>query len=195
MSNDGAVDQFFKVLNDSTFTNHHNVDYLTGKVFCAEDASHKFPCVGITDHGPQYIGTANVAELFRQLFTTFPDLTLTPLHGAPRLESPAKYSPKTIGVQTTLTGRHHAKWFPPGHQFFSPPLSNIHPDKVHTMAIPACAIFSIDDHDRISSLALYLDRYRMMQQLTPHDAKNASLADATTVSAQGRRITISIDVG
>ena len=196
MSNDAALDDFFKVLNDPESANHHDVDYLTSKVFCAEDAQHKRPCVGITDHGPQYVGTGQVAELFRQLFKTFPDMALTVVPGAPRLDSRSKYSPRTTAVQTTLSGTHAAKWFPQGHQFYSPPLSNIHPDKVHAMKIPACAVFSFDDHERISHLAIYLDRYRMMQQLTPHDGKSSSQLDGPAISmALGKRITITIDVG
>lgn len=196
MSSDASTAEFFKVLNDAAFTGHHDVDYLMSKVFCAEDAQRKVPCVGITDHGPQYVGAADVAELFRQLFTTFPDLTLTPVPGAPGLESPPKYSPKTIGLQTTLTGTHLAPWFPLGHRFFSPPLSNIHPDKVHTMKVPACAVFTVDDRDRVSRLAIYLDRYRMKQQLTPSDTKAIQAGDAPAGNvAQGSRITITIDVG
>jgi hypothetical protein len=189
MSNGSGAEEFLKVLNEIGGPHHHDVDFLTKDVFCKEDASRKIPSVGITEHGPQYVGTAQVAELFRQLFTTFPDLTLAALPGAPWLESPPKHAPKTVGIQTVLAGTHLAKWFPQGHQFYSPPLSNIHPDKVHHMKIPAFCVFTLDDRGRVSNLAIYLDRYRMMQQLTPSDAKNPPSTDATP----GKRITITIE--
>ncbi|HEY1943862.1 MAG TPA: hypothetical protein VGH40_17260 [Roseiarcus sp.] len=193
MSSGAGPNEFFEVLSDPKSPHHHDVDYLIGHVFSAEDGSRKVPSVGITEHGPQYVGKAHVAELFQQLFTTFPDLTLTPLAGAPWLESPGGDSPRTVGVQAVLAGRHHAKWFPQGHQFYSPPLSNIHPDKVHTMKVPAFAVFTLDGEDRISQLALYLDRYRMMQQLTPSDAKNAPVDGSTVNVSAGKRITITIE--
>jgi hypothetical protein len=190
MSNTDTLNNFFKVLNDPAFANFHNVQHLMGHVFCANDTQRKTPCVGITDHGPQYVGTAQVAELFDQLFTTFPDLALTPVSGAPLLHSPTDYPHKTIGIQTTLTGHHLAEWFPRGHRFFSPPLSDIHPDKVHHMKIPACAVFTFDDGHRICQLAIYLDRYRMMQQLTPATSTASSTGSGAYA---GKRITITIE--
>jgi hypothetical protein len=35
------------------------------------------------------------------------------------------------------------------------------------MKIPACAVFTFDAGNKITRLAIYLDRYRMMRQLTP----------------------------
>jgi hypothetical protein len=35
------------------------------------------------------------------------------------------------------------------------------------MEIPAFAVFSFDDDNKITSLQIYLDRYKMQQQLTP----------------------------
>lgn len=166
MSNDVTLDEFFTILNDSlSAASYHNVSQLMSQVFCAENPQKTIPAVGITDHGPQFIGKDSVAELFGQLFKTFPDMELTPVRGAPRLYSQG--DPKTIGIQTTLAGAHQEEWFPRGHKNYSPPLSGIHPDKHHVMKIPACAVFTFDDSGKVTRLAIYLDRYRMMRQLTP----------------------------
>jgi hypothetical protein len=193
MSNDDTLKTFFEIFNDDASTKHHDARQLMSAVFCADNARHKLPCVGVTDHGPQYVGAADVAELFQKLFTTFPEITLEPLRHAPYLYSKDK---KTIAVQASLKGRHHADWFPPGHKFYSPPLSNIHPDKVHIMDIPACAVFTFDDSERVARLAIYLDRYRMQQQLTtgaPAHAGVGATAGAAATAGSGKRITITIE--
>jgi hypothetical protein len=193
MSIDTTVDGFFAVLNDLTSANYHDVNHLM-TLFCADDVPNKNPGVGITDYGPQFIGVAQVTELFNQLFTTFPDVALTPLPGAPRLYSPSDYLPKTIGVQTTLTGNQIFPWFPKDKfpNFFSSPLSDIHPDKYQVMKVPACAIFTFDDHSLICRLAIYLDRYRMMRQLTPATMTAAAIEQIISTT-QGKRVTITID--
>ena len=62
------------------------------------------------------------------------------------------------------------------------------------MSIPACAVFSFDDDGMLMHMAIYLDRYRMMRQLTPAPAAASTTSTATTVtSPHGRRITITID--
>jgi hypothetical protein len=167
--NDPTLDDFFNVLNNVSDTNYHSSTYLTTSVFCAEVGSPPtLPAVGITDHGPNFQGTADVKLLFDQLFTSFPDVALAPLSGAPRLYSTDGF---TIGIQTTLTGTQKDKWFKhaTGGQkdHYSPPLSDIKPDKIHVMVIPACAVFNFDNSNLITRLWLYLDRYRMQQQLTP----------------------------
>jgi len=164
MSNEASLDDFLKVINEPTSANYHDINYLTNQLFCADDPARKVPGVGITDYGPQFIGKSEVVELFRQLFKSFPDLEMTEARGAPRLFSE---DDNTIGIQTTLSGMHAAEWFPRGHIYFSPPLSGIHPDKHHVMKVPACAVFTFDANNKICRLAIYLDRYRMMRQLTP----------------------------
>lgn len=164
MSNDTTLDDFFKVLNEPGFANYHDVNYLTNQLFCADDPPRKAPGVGITDYGPQFVGKAEVVVLFGQLFKSFPDLELTEARGAPRLYSK---DGNTIGFQCTLSGAHAEEWFPRGNKYFSPPLSGIHPDKHHVMKVPTCAVFTFDANNRICRLAIYLDRYRMMRQLTP----------------------------
>ena len=191
---DATLSDFLNVLNlPSSPSTYHNVNYLMSDVFCAGDPQNKIPCVGITDHGPQFTGVQQVSTLFSQLFTTFPDMALLPLTGAPRLYSPEDYRPRTIGLQTTLTGTHLDRWFTHGRHY-SPPLSDIHPDGLHLMSIPACAVFSFDDDGMLMHMAIYLDRYRMMRQLTPAPAAASTASTATTVtSPHGRRITITID--
>lgn len=164
MSNDTTLNEFFKVLNEPDFAHYHDVKYLTNQLFCADDPPHKAPGVGITDYGPQFVGRSEVAELFSQLFKSFPDLELMKARGAEPLYSK---DGKTIAIQCTLSGAHVEEWFPRGHKYFSPPLSGIHPDRHHVMRIPTCAVFTFDAKHRVCRLAIYLDRYRMMRQLTP----------------------------
>lgn len=84
MSNDATLDTFFKVLNDTTFANYHDVGYLLKNVFCADNpaVNPQYPCCGITDHGPQFIGAANISILFNELFTSFSSFASTPPVGA-----------------------------------------------------------------------------------------------------------------
>lgn len=190
---DETLTDFLKVLNNVLSpTIYHNVNYLMDKVFCGDDPQNKIPSVGITDHGPQFIGQQQVSDLFQQLFRSFPDLALTPLPGAPRLYSPGDYLPKTIGIQVTLTGTHLERWFQRPNPHFSPPLSDIHPDKLQFMSVPACAVFSFDDDGCLMHLAIYLDRYRMAQQLTPASASSEA---GSVRTAHGKRVTITIDEG
>jgi hypothetical protein len=194
-TNDGTLDNFFGILNNPASPAYHNATQLMIQVFCPDNPQQGVPCAGITDYGPQYVGAGEVGDLFNQLFTTFPDLALTPVPGSPRLYSPSDYSPKTIGEQVTLTGTQTGKWFARDHKFYSPPLSDIHPDRVHVMRISACGVFSFDSASRVTRMAIYLDRYRMMQQLTPFVAGTPPAVSPTVSAAQGKRITITIDGG
>jgi hypothetical protein len=168
---DDTLAEYFRVLNDASSGTgvYHDVDHLMKRVFCPDNTSKKIPSVGITDHGPQFIGAPHVKTLFTQLFTTFPNLSLDPEPNAPYLYSPSNYPTLTIAIQTTLRGTHDKEWFPKGDPHYSPPLSDIHPDRLHLMSIPACAVFSFDANAKVTHLAIYLDRYRMMRQLKPAD--------------------------
>ncbi len=188
MSDDATLDLFFGILNDPALPAYHDVDQLMKQVFCAEVANPTpppdvFPCVGITDHGPQFDGAAEVKDLFERLFGAFPDMAWTPVPGAPRLYSKNDYSPKTIGSQIMVWGTHKGDWFEKGHKHYSPPLSDIHPDKVHLMRVPACAVFAFDAKHRIRQLALYMDRHRMKEQLTP--AKTVDISEVISLLVKG----------
>lgn len=167
---DRTLDDFLKGLNDSDFPHHHDVDWLMGSVFCpdnkAANQKERLPTVGITDHGPNFYGEADVAGLWKQVFTTWHDFALTPIAGSPRLYSPESQSgaPRKIAIQTWLTGTHHENWFGVGHPHHSPPLSDIEATGKRTN-LPACAVFTFDGSGRIVHMAIYLDRYRMAQQL------------------------------
>jgi len=151
--------------------------YLMTDVFCQQQPLPNIgPAVGITDFGPHFIGAVDVKLLFDALFSTFNNLVLLPqiseigqipVISSQRLYSPEGVEPSTIGVQTVLAGTHVKPWFDSTSPHYSPPLSNIRHDKVHKMEIPAFAVFSFDDDNKITSLQIYLDRYKMQQQLTP----------------------------
>jgi hypothetical protein len=123
------------------------------------------PMVGITSYGPQFIGYSAVQRLFRQLIATFNPLQLTPQ--GPNTQWLFNSDSSVIGVQVTLTGLHVGSWFAANTPYFSPPLSNIVPDKTRSLDLDACAVFYFDNATHlIKQISIYFDRYLMQQQLT-----------------------------
>jgi hypothetical protein len=72
------------------------------------------------------------------------------------------------------------------------------------MKIPACMVFTLDGHHKIQQLAIYMDRYKMMDELAPKEwttirlpstrSAMAGTASVTeTKTTQGMRVTITID--
>jgi len=159
---DATLDAFFEIL-DPLGGQYQNLNNLMNNVFCPNTGM--LPWVGISRYGPQFEGAPAVRQLFRQLFVTFPNAALTEV--TPRFYCPGGGStpPTGIAVQTTLSGTQKALWFqtPPA---FSPPLSNITPDGLHSMHVDACAVVFFDGNDKITQLSLYFDRYLLSQQLT-----------------------------
>jgi hypothetical protein len=93
------------------------------------------PSVGITSYGPQFIGYSAVQRLFRQLFSTFKPLKLTPQGANPDWLFNADSS--IIGVQMNLSGLQVGTWFASGTPYYSPPLSNIVPDGMRSIDLDA----------------------------------------------------------
>jgi hypothetical protein len=156
-------------------------------VFFCTDAMGP-PSVGITSHGPNFVSVTAVTLLFNQLFTSFPDLTLTEQNGyTPRLYS-ATGTP-TISVTTTLQGSYQSLWFSKDKNkkdkdsHFSKPLSDIapQPKSPQTTSIPAIAIFALNVTNAaaplITQLSVYMDRYRFEADLKP-GADNSGLTAA-----------------
>jgi hypothetical protein len=183
-TNDQVLTTFLNVLTVPAGGGHHNiandVNTLMNQVFCVDNGAagkHALPCVAITEHGhlqgPGFFGVADVTRLFTQLFTSFPDVALTPISGL-RLYSPQGYAPNTIAVQADLIGSYQVKWFPkihppsvPGH--YSPPLSDLNPapnPPYKKASIPAAAVFEFDNNNRVTQLAIYMDRYRFVPNLS-----------------------------
>ena len=163
MTADATLDAFFDILDPSDAQYKHLND-LMNNVFCPNTGT--LPWVGISKYGPQFQGAPAVRQLFQQLFVTFPDGSLAEV--APRFYYPlgaAAAAVTGIAVQTTLSGTHKALWFqtPPA---YSPPLSNITPDGLHSMSVDACAVVFFDGNHKITQLSLYFDRYSLSQQLT-----------------------------
>jgi hypothetical protein len=124
------------------------------------------PVVGITSYGPQFIGYSAVQRLFRQLFSTFKPLKLTPQGANPDWMFNTDSS--VIGVQMNLSGLQVGAWFAAGTPYYSPPLSTIVPSGTRSVDLDACVIFYLDNaQNLIKQISIYFDRYLMQQQLTP----------------------------
>ena len=201
-SNLETLNEFLKTINISQNNpNYHDVTHLM-TLFCPDDAN--YPIVGITQRGPQFQFRAAITKLFNQLLVvSFPDMAWTPAN-ALRLTDGS-----TIGVEIDVTGIQISSWFQ--DSFKSDPLSQIgdetiagliQSDQANQMDIPACAVFTFDAKYCVQQLAIYLDRYRMMDQLAPKGWSKIRLPKKTHPGAvrvsevgptAGRRITITIE--
>ncbi len=193
-TNDDTLNVFFDVINGTNLsgtnvgtTDYQSPTYLKNNVFCGNEVPLPYPCIGITDHGPQFAGSVAVEILLKQLFKCFSAFVLLPQVskvGAPVVPSERLYSPQgasnvMISIQTVMHGTHISKWFADGTAPLSPPLSDIQPDGLHVMEIPVSAVFTFHTNHKIKQLSLYLDRYKMQQQLTPaHAVSTGSFVSA-----------------
>jgi hypothetical protein len=184
---DDTLNVFFDVINGTNLsgtgvgTSHYqDSQYLIDNVFCGNNLPLPYPWVGITDHGPQFQGSAAVKILFDELFLCFDTFVLLPqvskVGKNPVVPSVRLYGQgggvNMVSVQTVLHGTYVTQWFKDGHAPASAPISGIVPDKLHVMEIPASAVFAFDNKNKVSQLAAYLDRYKLQQQLTPAGAIN-----------------------
>ena len=189
--------------NDAGWQHYHDVDYLL-TLFCDDNAN--LPYVGITLRGPQFPHRANIRTLFIQLLnTTFPDMAWKPANDLRMTDG------STIAVEVDVTGTQKAEWFQ--DKFRSLPLSQIEEDTIRRLApkynimdIPACMVFTFDKDYRIQQLAIYMDRYRMMDQLAPKEWKTILLPEkrsavagtgaasvTETKTPHGMKVTITIE--
>jgi hypothetical protein len=113
----------------------------------------------------------------------------------------------TIAVEVDVTGTQQHTWFQ--DNFKSHPLSQIDETTIvnlpssNKMDIPACMVFTFDGQHKVQQLAIYMDRYKMMDDLAPKQwnkillpEKKHPIAGAgpvTAIPAHGKRITIIID--
>jgi hypothetical protein len=185
--------------NGGGWQHYHDVNYLM-TLFCNDNGN--YPYVGITQRGPQFPNRANIQKLFTQLLTTtFPDMAWTPANALRMTDG------NTIAVEVDVTGTQQAEWFQ--DNFKSPPLSQIDEatianlPKNNQMDVPACMVFTFDGQFKVQQLAIYMDRYKMMDDLAPKEWRRILLpekkhpARAARVTEQGsdhgKRITIIID--
>jgi len=202
MSNLDTLNDFVKTMNDRAGPNYHSVDHLM-TLFCADDGD--IPFVGITLRGPQFKGKAAIKKLFNQLLKiSFEDMAWTPANALRMTDG------DTIAVEVDISAKHVREWFT--DSFRSPPLSHIDQAAIDglgankkTMNVPACLVFTFHGDHHIRQLAMYMDRYRMMDQLAPshwtqiglpehsHPASAAVGGGVQLTSARGRRITITIE--
>ncbi len=191
--NSETLNGFLEALND------HDVDKLMS-LFCDDDQNLGVPFVGIALRGPQFKFKSSIRKLFAQLLSiSFQDMAWTPA-------APLRLTDgNTIAVEIDVTAKHVREWFT--DSFKSPPLSHIDQATIddlgankRKMDIPACAVFTFGDDHRVQQLAIYMDRYKMMDQLAPPGWTHIGLpkranstAEAQSNATRGRRITITIE--
>jgi hypothetical protein len=122
------------------------------------------PWVGITTNGPIYSGPDEVKQLFTAVASTFPRFCFEKV-----LQYEAPTTPAVI-VTGTLRASHSGTKWDPG--FDSSPLNGAQVPKGKLFrSLAACCIFTFPAPQGqstdflISSLAIYFDRYQMLQQL------------------------------
>jgi hypothetical protein len=194
-NNNTKLDNFFAVFTYGN-GNYGNVPFLflNQNVFCPDDRPNNptIPGVGITSHGPNFYGQVDITNLFDQLFTSFNPPNLQPGQDPlsitqlldPTTNTPARlYSPDnqltTIAVRATLKGTYVQPWFQKDKNkkdkdsHYSKPLSDIptFPNaRMGLNSIPMVVVFFFGDTNNpnsVSQVAMYLDRYRFVTDLTP----------------------------
>jgi hypothetical protein len=195
--NNITLDNFFAVFT-SGGTPTQRATALTD-LFCQDgqpdaQGNPTIPAVGITQHGPNFVGRNEVGLLWNQFTTSFQNFLIEPAQltlpgiandvDAPRLYSNDGYPPNAnpipiIGVQTILSGSFVRDWFQSPKvadrdkkDRSSRPLSRIRPVPVGhggplSVSIPACLVFAFDGNGDITHLWAYLDRYRLLHYLEP----------------------------
>ena len=148
--------------------------------FSADNVGAGTPNVGISGHGPNFVGAADVAALFDKFFFSFPDFrmtqgVLTPQGGTTltaRLYARDSDAPPTMGTRVTLLGTYSQPWFKKKKKVkdskthYSKPLSDIPADGSMTTTLEGFGVFSFDG-GKISQLSVYLDRYKLSNDLLP----------------------------
>jgi hypothetical protein len=186
MATDDTVSAFFSTIASftaGTSDTPTTVNTLINTIFCPADNSTNppSPSVGITTHGPNFIGVPDVTLLFTQLFSSFPDISLTEVNKKRRMDSRNGAPAVMIATPTYLQGTYSVKWFAKdpskkdSESHYSKPLSDIIPGSpnskfLQTKKIPAYAVFSFASAAAptlISQLSLYLDRYSFIRDLHP----------------------------
>jgi hypothetical protein len=203
-SNDETLDIFFDIANGTDLrgtgvgtTHYHDSAYLIANVYSSD--SPGYPCVGITDHGPQFIGSAAIQAVTDELFNDFDVFVLLPqvskvgkmpVVSSQRLYSKNDAKDKMISIQTVMHGTQIKQWFVDDKgvkkKGYSSPISPIQPDGYHVMEIPVSLVFTFDDKYKVRQLSMYFDRYKMQQQLSPASFVNPG-AIASAIQAYAER--------
>jgi hypothetical protein len=175
-----AVDNFFKVVDSALRdANYGVVTWLMQNAFSPDNAGNGTPQVGISGHGPNFIGATEVAALFDKFFFSFPDFRIAQgmlAQGGPtltgRLYARDADAPPTIGLRVTLMGTYSQPWFKKKKgikdkkSHYSKPLSDIPADSSQVTTLEGFAVFSFANN-LISQLSIYLDRYKLSTDLLP----------------------------
>jgi hypothetical protein len=180
MANIDQLRTFLRIFNNKNLTADQTVTQLMPLFSPDITTGGKIvsPGVGITDHGPGFFGKSDIGTFFHQLFTTFHNMQWTyppaKAPGAPFLQSSDN---NTIGFQMDVTGTFEVPWFDKASGFGSQPLSQLgQADVSHSPlgkrrgnneGVPAFAVFTFDGTNQflIKQIAIYMDRYAMMQSI------------------------------
>jgi hypothetical protein len=178
MANIDTLRTFLNVFNNTALNPDQTVIQLKPLFSADVTVGGKIvsPGVGITDHGPAFYGWDDIEIFFRQLFKTFKDMQWhyppKAIPGAPMMSDGSN----TFGFQIDVTGTFENPWFPSTSTHASPPLSqlkkgnHLHLGKKrgNKEGVPASAVFTFDGSASflISQIAIYMDRYALMQSIT-----------------------------
>jgi hypothetical protein len=178
---DAVLTTFFNVMKPPAAGGHHDpvgdTNTLMTQVFCPDNGVGPvfggLPAVAITEHGtqqgPGFFGAQDVSSIFTKLFTSFPDCSIVPLSDL-RLYAPYAnpvYTPITIGVQVDIKGTFSADWFKTGPHASNPLSAANTPTKPYkAMSVPAVTVFTFTNKHQVQQLAVYMDRYHFMTQLS-----------------------------
>jgi len=174
--NDGTIDNFLTFFDpaNASYGQSANLVHLF-----SPDNPGPPAVVGITNHadpqqalGPVFTGQAAIQNLFQTVFGTFNPFKLD--SWPPRTYSTDQQS---TALRVAVTAKQVGLWFQQPDPAHSLPLSALSPvpqpfGGPNQSLLPACLFFSFDNNHKISQLAIYMDRYRLMRELQPTDRKN-----------------------
>jgi hypothetical protein len=146
--------------------------------FSTDNMAKGIPFIGITQNGPQFkyqTGYPNSIDvLFGQFYSSFPNMQWKQSAANNTIESG-----NNIAVEMTMSGQQNLAWFQAVN--YSDPLSQINQATIDNLgaynqvSVPACSVYTFDSSHKIQQIAIYMDRYSIMDQLAPKGWKQALL--------------------
>jgi hypothetical protein len=147
--------------------------------FSNDNKAKGIPFIGITQNGPQFkyqTGYSNSIDvLLTQLYSTFSNMQWKQSAADITIESG-----NNIAIEMIMSGQQNGEWFQDAANY-SDPLSQINQATIdnlggnNQLSVPACSVYTFDGSHKIQQIAIYMDRYFMMDQLAPKGWKQALL--------------------